>query len=74
MSQSNKSFLEKLYAVLPELIKKDVISDETANKIKTHFGPIQKTEKVNLSIIIFGILGTLLVSGGIILPDFVIFS
>jgi uncharacterized membrane protein len=51
---------------LPELIKANIITDETADKIRNYYGT-RKDSSTNRLFIVFGILGSILVGLGIIL-------
>lgn len=56
-----------LYEELPDLIKNGVLTEEVAHRLKDFYGPVEEKSKYNLALIIVGLLGTLLISGGIIL-------
>lgn len=60
--------LKWLYEQLPDLIEKGIISTETADRLKTHYGalPTNASSTQNLTFIILGILGTVLIGAGII--------
>ncbi len=60
--------LKWLYQQLPELVEKEVISAEIANRLKAHYGelPANSSSTQSLTFIILGILGTVLIGAGII--------
>jgi len=63
----NKKAIGWLYQELPELVNKGILSSETAEKIKMHYGPIEETQGTRTFLMVFGIIGVLLVGLGIIL-------
>lgn len=63
----NKKAIEWLYQELPELVTKGILPPETAEKIKIHYGPIEKSKGTKTFLMIFGVIGVLLVGLGIIL-------
>ncbi|MFO7820265.1 MAG: DUF2157 domain-containing protein, partial [Halanaerobacter sp.] len=64
MSDENIAWL---YDELPTLVKKGVISKETAHEIKSYYGPIKEEDKQQNLVLIFSILGAVLIGSGIIL-------
>ncbi len=64
---SNKKHIKWLYEQLPELISKGIIQQDQAEKLKEHFGEAEEKPAYHIGFIVVGILGTLLISGGIIL-------
>ncbi|HEY6162003.1 MAG TPA: DUF2157 domain-containing protein [Bacteroidia bacterium] len=56
-----------LYKELPALIDKGVLSEESATKIRSHYGQPSKTASYNTIFIISAILGSLLIGLGVIL-------
>jgi len=63
----NQKAIKWLYQQLPLLIENGVIQDETAEKIKQHFGAIDEKPDYNIAFLVAGILGAMLIGGGIIL-------
>jgi uncharacterized membrane protein len=64
MSDKNISWL---YEELPELIEEGVLSQQTAQKLKDYYGPIDKKSNHQNLLLIFSILGAVLIGSGIIL-------
>lgn len=62
----NNQALQWLYKELPDLVNKNVITQETAYKLHEYYGELKNTGKENFTIILFSILGTLLVGLGVI--------
>lgn len=58
--------LRWLFAELPTLVERGVLSDETANSIRAHYGEPETTSGRNTGVIIFAILGALLIGSGVI--------
>lgn len=58
--------LKWLYEQLPILIDKEIITEEVAQKLQTHYGPVKANSSQNITFIILGILGSVLVGAGII--------
>ncbi|MEG6586669.1 DUF2157 domain-containing protein [Dendrosporobacter sp. 1207_IL3150] len=63
----NKKAVSWLYQQLPELTAKGILSAEAAERIKSHYGPIQNTSSSKSFLLVFGILGVIFVGLGIIL-------
>lgn len=63
----NKKSIAELYQDLPELVKQSVISSETAEHIKQHYGPLEEPQATRTLLLVFGVFGALLVGLGIIL-------
>lgn len=63
----NRKHLQWLYRELPALMNADVISAETAEKLRAYYGEIKEDNKSRTALIIFGVLGALLTGSGIIL-------
>lgn len=61
-----KSAIEWLYKELPDLVGREIISPDAADRIRDYYGPVAQEEKKNY-ITIFGIIGVILVGLGIIL-------
>ncbi|MDD4600685.1 hypothetical protein SDC9_20832 [bioreactor metagenome] len=63
----NKQAITWLYKELPDLAAKGVISPETAEKIKNHYGAIEDNQGSRTFLMVFGVIGVLLIGLGIIL-------
>ncbi len=63
----NKKALQWLYQELPDLVNKGVLSSETANKIKEHYGQVKVQDKRWMFLIVCGVIGALLIGLGIIM-------
>ncbi|HWR43018.1 DUF2157 domain-containing protein [Sporomusa sp.] len=63
----NKKAVEWLYQQLPELVAKGIITAESAERIKNHYGPVTDNTGTRTFLVIFGVIGALLVGLGIIL-------
>src|SRR6187431_2280469 len=62
---TRSSMSKQILKDLPDLIKAEVITEETAEKIKSYYS--HQYPPTNRLFIVFGILGALLVSMGIVL-------
>ncbi len=60
-------FIRQLYKQLPDLVKGDVISTETADKIRQHYGPIDKQKTAQTIVVVFSVAGAACIGFGIIL-------
>ncbi|MBN1521269.1 MAG: DUF2157 domain-containing protein [Candidatus Aureabacteria bacterium] len=60
-------YIRWLYEELPKLIDKGVLSSESAEKIRKYYGEVPERSGRKIALIVFSILGTILISGGIIL-------
>jgi uncharacterized membrane protein len=63
----NKKSIAELYQELPELIAKGVLTPETAENIKQHYGQVEDSLGTRTLLLVFGVIGALLVGLGIIL-------
>lgn len=63
----NKKAVDWLYRELPELIQRGVLTPETAEQLKKHYGPVETTTGTRTFLMIFGVIGVVLVGLGIIL-------
>lgn len=63
----NKKAVAWLYKELPGLAAKGVISQDTAEKIKAHYGPVEDKQSSRTFLLLFGIIGVFLIGLGIIL-------
>lgn len=63
----NQKAIKWLYQQLPSLIENGIIPNETAEKIKEHFGEIDEKPDYNIAFLVAGVLGAVLIGGGIIL-------
>lgn len=67
---NNKRYIDWLYQELPKLVEKGILTPVFSEKLQKHYGSTRsfKTNKTkNLDLLIFGIIGTFLISSGIIL-------
>lgn len=65
--KKDKKSIQWLYSEIPELVEENIISEDSANKLKARYGEITTTDPVKIALIIFGIIGSVLIGGGIIL-------
>lgn len=63
----NKKLVEWLYQELPDLVKKGILTQESANSLRRYYGEIKTTDKRWFMLILCGLVGTILVGLGIIL-------
>lgn len=63
----NKTGIKWLYRELPDLIGRGILSKESADKLRQHYGEIKSVTKTTAMLIILGTLGALLIGLGIIL-------
>lgn len=63
----NKAGIRWLYQELPDLIAKDIVTKESADKLHQHYGEVKNVAKTTAMLIILGTLGALLIGLGIIL-------
>lgn len=63
----NKAGIKWLYQELPDLIAKEILTQETADKIRRHYGDVKIVSKTAVMLIILGAIGALLIGLGIIL-------
>jgi uncharacterized membrane protein len=63
----NPRNLRWLYDELPGLVAAGVIPQETAERLRAHYGPVPEGGAASLAKILIAILGTLLIGSGIIL-------
>ncbi len=63
----NKAGIRWLYQELPELVQNGVLSQDCADKLQQHYGPVRTTGKTTAMLVILGTLGSLLIGLGIIL-------
>jgi len=63
----NKKCLRWLYGELPELVSRAVISAETAEGIRRHYGEIDSGSGRRVALTVCSVLGALLIGAGIIL-------
>jgi len=62
-----KAGIKWLYRELSDLIAKGILSQESADKLRQHYGEVKSTTKTTAMLIILGTLGSLLIGLGIIL-------
>ncbi|BBB90049.1 MAG TPA: DUF2157 domain-containing protein [Methylomusa anaerophila] len=63
----SKKAVKWLYQQLPELVEKNVISAENAERIREYYEPITQRPQPKIFLAVFGIIGVVLVGLGIIL-------
>jgi len=63
----NTKHVQWLQEELPALVREGVLPEETAEKLRQHYGPMVKADGRRLMVLLFGILGAVLIGGGIIL-------
>ncbi len=63
----NKIGIKWLYQELPELIARGILTQETADKIRQHYGEVKSVSKTTVTLIILGTIGAFLIGLGIIL-------
>lgn len=63
----SKAGIGWLYSQLPELINKGVLTQESADKLRQHYGEIKSINKLSMMFIALGTIGAILVGLGIIL-------
>ena len=63
----DKKAIAWLYDQLPELVDKGIISAESAERLKKHYGSVKATTGTRTFLLVFGVIGALLVGLGIIL-------
>lgn len=64
---SDQKHVRWLYEELPKLTGAGVVPAETADKVRQHYGPVEKSDGRHVLVTAFGILGAVLIGGGIIL-------
>ncbi|MEW5807731.1 MAG: DUF2157 domain-containing protein [Acidobacteriota bacterium] len=62
-----KKYIQWLYEELPSLVDKGVLTPESAQKLRTHYGVVKARSGFQLALIISSVLGALLIGLGIIL-------
>ncbi len=63
----NKKAIQWLYDELPSLVSQGILSPESEQRLRDHYGPAEPVRPARLAIVIFGVLGALLIGAGIIL-------
>ncbi|MCX7780912.1 MAG: DUF2157 domain-containing protein [Negativicutes bacterium] len=63
----NKKALAALYQDLPDLVAKGILSPESAERLKQHYGPLGESQGNKTFLLVFGVFGVILVGLGIIL-------
>lgn len=56
-----------LYGEIPGLVKEGVLSSEDADRLQKHYGNLDEANGLKTALAIFGVLGAVLISAGIIL-------
>jgi len=63
----NKTAIRWLYRELPDLVVKGILTQETADRLRQHYGEVKGVSKTTVTLIILGTIGALLIGLGIIL-------
>ncbi|MEW6448983.1 MAG: DUF2157 domain-containing protein, partial [Bacillota bacterium] len=63
----DKKKIKWLYSELPLLIDKQIISEESAQRLRQYYGDVEEGSGRRMAFIVFGILGAALIGAGIIL-------
>jgi hypothetical protein len=63
----SKKSVRWLYGELPKLVEQGVLTPDVEAKVRSHYGPLERERPARLAVIIFSVLGSLLIGGGIIL-------
>lgn len=63
----SKKNIQWLYRELPELIRKGVLSAQSAEQLRQYYGNVENRSGRSIALILFGILGALLIGSGVIL-------
>lgn len=63
----NKKAIQWLYEELPGLVARGVLTPDSGERLRAHYGPVEPARPARLVIVIFGVLGALLIGAGIIL-------
>jgi len=56
-----------LYREIPELLRKGIFSNETAEKIREHYGEVDTKNRVQIALAVFSVIGAVCIGLGIIL-------
>lgn len=67
MAKGNRRGVAWLYAELPQLVSSGVLSEETAQALRTHYGELPQSFGQRLLMIILAVFGAALIGGGVIL-------
>jgi uncharacterized membrane protein len=67
MAAKRETFIRWLYRELPDLVTQEVISTQSAQRLREHYGEPGARQGTRLIIAAFGVLGAVLVGSGIIL-------
>ncbi|MDD5174779.1 MAG: DUF2157 domain-containing protein [Candidatus Omnitrophica bacterium] len=63
----NKIAIRRLYQALPELVASGILTQETADRIRKHYGEVKSFSKKIVTLIVLGTVGALLIGMGVIL-------
>ncbi len=63
----NKRSVKWLYDELPELVRKEILPRENAEKIRQYYGPVVEISKRKIALIVFSCFGTVFIGLGVIL-------
>ncbi|GMV94588.1 MAG: DUF2157 domain-containing protein [Candidatus Hydrogenedentes bacterium] len=63
----SKRAIRWLYDELPELVREGVVSQETADRVRAHYGDVPETNRTSIAIMICSAVGATLIGLGVIL-------
>ena len=63
----NKRAIRALYDDLPDLVRRGVLTDDAAERLRAHYGEVKEVSRTSIALVIFSILGASLIGAGIIL-------
>ena len=63
----SKAAIGWLYRELQDLVVKGILTQETADRLRQHYGEVRSVSKTTVTLIILGTIGALLIGLGIIL-------
>lgn len=67
MASGSRKGVAWLYSELPELVSKGVLTEESANALRSHYGELPRSLGQRVLIAILAALGAMLIGGGVIL-------
>ena len=62
----NKKGVSWLYSQIPDLVSKNIITEETGQSLTKYYGPVEPEDRMQTILTIFGVLGAVFVGLGII--------
>jgi uncharacterized membrane protein len=63
----NRRAIRALYADLPELTAAGILTEDTAKRLREHYGEAPEVSRTAVAVLLFAILGSALIAAGIIL-------